>query len=226
VLLQAAAGEASRCRRERDEWQRRCRQRDTRWAALERTAEVAAARLSGERRAQRLAGDALLAMVRERDARLAALQHQLAALAGGAHSTSSGGSGGGGGSSCGGGVDTGAARRLAAEALRDHMVKMQLEDATRAALLVRALATGFAVEDSAPAGALAAWPRGDPLAATSTASRSNNSSSAINGVGNDGAVVEELRARLKAHGANAEAREELGRPKRRCAGQGERLRAA
>jgi len=168
-LLRASSAEASRCRRERDEWQRRCVRKGQHWTALESQAKAAQGRLVGERLAAKRANDALLAMVAERDNRLASLQHELTNLARGNPRQSSDAAGGTGGATGAAGGDNDsnshnmsssssydASRRQAAEALRDHMARMQREDAARAALMVRALATGFAAEGSAPNGAPAA----------------------------------------------------------------------
>ena len=142
--MAAKARETARAWREAQEWRRRLRASTHAWSETVSVQGDLQRRLTEERSAARRHAEQLLRMVTERDGRLAALQHELTAIARLDLPWESTKRGSGSGHGHGGDLNDNLSassraskrRQRAAETLRDHMVKMQSEDRARAAQLL------------------------------------------------------------------------------------------
>ena len=142
--MAAKARETARAWREAQEWRRRLRASTHAWSETVSVQGDLQRRLTEERSAARRPPEQQLRRVTERDGRLAALQHELTAIARMDLPLESNKRGSGSGHGHGGDLNDNLSassraskrRQRAAETLRDHMVKMQSEDRARAAQLL------------------------------------------------------------------------------------------
>ena len=139
--MAAKARETARAWREAQEWRRRLRASTHAWSTTVSVQGDLQRRLTEERSAARRHAEQLLRMVTERDGRLAALQHELTAIARmdlplESNKRGSGYHGGDLNDNLSASSRASKRRQRAAETLRDHMVKMQSEDRARAAQLL------------------------------------------------------------------------------------------